>query len=124
MAFIGYVCGHVCEHVGRAAFKTGRALDTFGQEAGKRIGPAAVETWKHLDAFGQEAGKNIGNATRPAKDWVSKHPTETARIVGCIVAAPVAIAVAPLALGCVGFTAGGVAAGKSFSVCFSTMLFY
>ena len=43
-----------------------KALDGFGQEAGKHVGPALGEAWKHLDAFGQEAGKHVVPAVEEA----------------------------------------------------------
>lgn len=47
-----------------------------------------------------------------AKEWVVAHPVETAGIVSCVVAAPVAIAIVPRTLNVAGFTAAGIAAGK------------
>lgn len=78
------------------------------------MGGAAIEAakaWKYVSNFSQEAGKSIGNAAGNTKDWVVKHPGQTVGMVGCVAAAPVAIAVAPLALGAVGFGSGGVVAG-------------
>lgn len=106
-------------HIGGAAIEAWRHADAFGQEAGKHIGGAAVETWKHLDSFGQEAGNNIGHAVGHSKDWVVGHPGETAGIIGCVVAAPITIAMTPLALGAAGFTSAGVAAGKDDTSTFS-----
>ena len=88
------------EQLGPAAAETWKNLDAFGQEAGKHISPAVAETWKHLDEFGQNAG-----------DWVREHPGETAGIVACVFAAPVAIGAANVGLKIAGFTAAGVAAG-------------
>ncbi|RAR08312.1 c6 finger domain-containing protein [Stemphylium lycopersici] len=57
------------KRIGGAAAETVGHLDAFGQEAGKHIGGAACETAKHLDAFGQEAGKNVGSALE--ESWKS-----------------------------------------------------
>jgi hypothetical protein len=100
------------KHINGAAVGTWKQMDAFGQATGASAGLAAARTWKHLDTFGQEAGKNIGNAAVNTKDWVVTHPGQTAGMVGCVVAAPLAIAAAPLALGAAGFSAGGIAAGK------------
>lgn len=66
---------------------------------------AAFNIWK----YGQQASNTVAAAAVTSKDWVAKNPGHT---VGCVAAAPVAIALAPLALGAAGFTASGVAAGK------------
>jgi ElaB/YqjD/DUF883 family membrane-anchored ribosome-binding protein len=50
------------KHIGGAANEAGKHLDAFGQEAGKHIGGAANETFKQLDAFGQDAAQKIGPA--------------------------------------------------------------
>ena len=52
---------------------------------------------------------SIVNTTQSAWGWAREHPVGAA---SCVVAAPAAIATVPLALGAVGFTAGGFAAGK------------
>ncbi|KAF1831573.1 hypothetical protein BDW02DRAFT_571907 [Decorospora gaudefroyi] len=120
------------KQVGPVAGEAWKHLDAFGQEAGKAMGPAAAETWKHLDAFGQEAGKAIGPAAAetwkhmdkfghehvgPAalrtKEWIKEHPGETAGIVACVVAAPVAIGVAGKVLRVAGFARSGVVAGSA-----------
>jgi hypothetical protein len=62
--------------------------------------------------YGQKAGRNIGTAAIVSKDWVVDHPGQTAGIVSCVAAAPLAIAAAPLALGAAGFSSAGVVAGK------------
>jgi hypothetical protein len=110
------------EQLAPAAAETWKHLDAFGQEAGKKIGPVAGEAWKRADEFGQEAGKQIGPAAvetwkhmdkfgQDAGEWVREHPGETAGIVACVVAAPVAIGVANVGLKVAGFTAAGVATG-------------
>ncbi|KAF7570854.1 hypothetical protein A1F94_005830 [Pyrenophora tritici-repentis] len=121
------------KHVGPALGETWKHLDAFGQEAGKHVGPAVGEAWKHMDAFGHEVGKHVGGAAHEAwknadafgheagkhvgtaavrgKKWVEEHPKETVGVVGCVLAAPVGIAVARGMLGMAGFTATGVAAG-------------
>lgn len=68
---------------------------------------AAFGAWK----FGQNATNAIGSAAITSKDWAVKHPGQTAGMVGCVAAAPVAIAVTPLVMGAVGFSASGVVAG-------------
>jgi hypothetical protein len=66
-----------------------------------------------MDAFGQEAGKHTSLAAERTKQWVEKHPGETAGIVACVVAAPIGIGAAYAVLNMVGFTATGVAAGSA-----------
>jgi hypothetical protein len=119
MAFFGHVWTaldglgqEAGKHVGGAAVNTWKALDGFGQEAGKHVGGTAAVTWQALDGFGQEAGKNVHNAAVNTKDWVVKHPGETAAIAGCVVAPIVAVAAVPAVLGAIGFGSGGVIAGK------------
>jgi hypothetical protein len=97
------------KHIGGAAAQTWKHMDALGKATGAHAG----QTWKHLDTFGQKAGQNIGNAAVNTKDWVVTHPGESASIVGCVVAAPLAIAAAPLALGAAGFSSAGIAAGIS-----------
>jgi ElaB/YqjD/DUF883 family membrane-anchored ribosome-binding protein len=101
------------KRVGSAAHQTFKHLDAFGQDAGRKIGPALGEAWKHMDAFGQEAGKHTSLAAERTKQWVEKHPGETAGIVACVVAAPIGIGAAYAVLNMVGFTATGVAAGSA-----------
>jgi hypothetical protein len=60
----------------------------------------------------QQAGKHIGKAAITSKDWVADHPGQTAGMVGCVAAAPVAIIAAPLALTAAGFSASGIVAGN------------
>ena len=99
------------KRIGPAAAETWKNLDAFGQEAGKQVGSAGVEGWKRADAFGQEAGKHVGPAVGCAAGWVRKHPGTSTGIVGCAVAAPIAIGVTTVGLGIAGFTATGVTAG-------------
>ena len=112
------------KHIGGAAEEAGKQIDdtvketyehveAFGHDAAEQIGPALEEAWKHVDAFGQEAGKQIGIAAEHTKQWVEEHPGETAGIIACVVAAPLGIAAAHGVLHMVGFTAAGVAAGKT-----------
>lgn len=67
--------------------------------------------WRSLDKFGQEAGKAISGTAVQTGGWIAKHPGQTAGIVSSIIAAPIAIAITPLALGVAGFTSAGIAAG-------------
>lgn len=84
------------------------AMEKFGQETG----PQFVGAVHHFGrGIGQTIGPHVDSAIVKGKDWITKHPGETVAVVGCVAAAPVAIALTPLALGAAGFTAGGVAAG-------------
>jgi hypothetical protein len=60
----------------------------------------------------QQAGKHIGKAAITSKDWVVDHPGQTAGMVSCVAAAPLAMMAAPVVLGAAGFSASGVVAGK------------
>lgn len=104
--------GHgVGKHIGGAAHEAWKNADAFGQEASRNVGPVLGEAWKHVGAFGHEAGKRIGTAAVRGKEWVGEHPKETVGVVGCVLAAPIGVAVAGGVLGLAGFTATGIAAG-------------
>jgi len=101
----------VGRHVGGAAFEARKHLDNVGHEVGRQVGEAAPKALQKLDQVGQEVGKKVSGAAARTGGWIVKHPGETASIVGCVVAAPLAIAITPLVLGAIGFTSAGVAAG-------------
>jgi len=54
-----------------------KAMDGFGQEAGKQIGGAADEVGKNFDQFGQEAGRQIGHVTNEAGEKIGTAAKET-----------------------------------------------
>jgi ElaB/YqjD/DUF883 family membrane-anchored ribosome-binding protein len=70
------------KQIGGAANEAGKGLDEFGQEAGKQIGGAADEAGKNLDAFGQEAGKQIGGAANETFKQLDEFGQDAAQKVG------------------------------------------
>lgn len=119
------------KHVGATADDIWKALLGAGEEMGEKAGPLADDARHALAGLGQEAGKHIGGAVEDAKkieweklpaeikEWIEKHPGETAGLAAGVLAAPLAMAAVPPALAAVGFTAEGVALGTySLRHCF------
>jgi hypothetical protein len=101
------------KHIRGAAVEAWKHANSDGHEAAKTVGPAVCEAIKDADAFSQEAGKHVGPAIRGTAEWIKEHPGETAGIVACVVATPVAIVMAGQGLSATGFIAKGIAAGES-----------
>lgn len=100
------------------------ALDAVGQQASRIISEKAGPTVGHapvaLSACCQETGKAVGGAAVQTSEWVKKHRGQTAGIVGCVIATPVAIAVTSLVLGAAGFGAAGIVAGELSTIAEAT----
>lgn len=100
-------------------------LTDLANQAGKHVGTTADETWTALlsgqlldsvtqkaTTLMQDAHHHVPGMGDRASTWAMQYPKQAAALMACILAAPAAIAVTPAALGLVGFTAGGTAAGE------------
>jgi hypothetical protein len=100
-----------------------QGLGNFGEEVGKNLGATADDVWKALLGAHEEVGKHVGGAldnaksfgweaaAKAVKEWVVQHP-ELAVAIAAALAGSVAVMAVPPVLGALGFTEGGVVAGK------------
>lgn len=72
------------KHIGPVVGEAWKHMDEFGQNAGREIGPAAGEVWKALDGFGQEAGRHIGPAMGEAWKHMDEFGQNAGREIGPI----------------------------------------
>ncbi|KAF1929417.1 uncharacterized protein M421DRAFT_60806, partial [Didymella exigua CBS 183.55] len=72
--------------------------------------------WKTADHVGHEAANTVRHNVGEALEWANEHPGETAGIVACVVAIPVAIAATGPILGAAGFTGQGIDTGSAAAI--------